>query len=350
MTDAPGGPRPWMSGVCTAIQSTPMPDAAAQPAVDILLSTYNGEQHLAEQLESLYRQTHANWTLHVRDDGSKDGTVALLEEHARRDGRIRIHRDDLGNLRPTRAFLRLAGLSTAPYFAFCDQDDVWLPQKIEKTLAKLRTLGDGPALVFTDLEVVDQEMRHLHPSFIQHCGLDPVAGIRFNRQLMQVISLGCTMMGNQPMRALVQMSDPLSTALPGHDWWVSLLASAMGQLAYLPEATIKYRQHGSNASGGAWSLSWLRFFRSLVKPNATPWHFMQRYARRAGVQARILLQTHRSSLTVEQIRLAEMTAKLGGGYPPWAAWRCLNSGIRCKSIRQNAALVLFAWPRVRDQN
>lgn len=315
------------------------------PAVDILMSTYNGEKFLPAQMESLFAQTHANWALHVRDDGSTDGTAAMLEEYARQDARVRIVRDSLGNLRPTRSFLRLASLSSAEYFMFCDQDDVWLPHKISLMLEAIRKYGNQPALVFTDLEVVDQQLRPVHPSYMEHSVLNPVDGLSFGRLLMQNVAPGCAMMCNRALGEVCRFDKPLAGPIFMHDWWIMLRASLSGRIHYIPQATIKYRQHGGNASGGSRGVTWMRLLKSFASRN-TPWRQSQHYVWRIAHQARTLLATDGQAMSKDQMLLAQRVASLSGGFVPWHALRCFRRGIRCQSFRLNAALVVFTWPPV----
>ena len=147
--------------------------------VDILLATYNGARFLREQLDSIVGQTYAHWRLLVRDDGSSDGTAAILEEYQRRIGeRMQIVRDELGRLGPALNFGRLLRLSDAAYATFCDQDDVWMPDRIEQLLAEMRRMeretgAARPILVHSDLQVIDEEGHEISRSFWNYQYLRP---------------------------------------------------------------------------------------------------------------------------------------------------------------------------------
>src|SRR5437870_3906176 len=126
--------------------------------IDVLMSTYNGEEFLRPQLDSILAQDFPEIKLIVRDDGSKDSTKAILNEYAERDDRIVIITDTLGNLGAFASFMKLVEASTAPYFMFADQDDVWLPEKASTMLAKTTELADKhgidtPIVVFSDLSI-----------------------------------------------------------------------------------------------------------------------------------------------------------------------------------------------------
>ena len=223
------------------------------PPLFVVLSAYNGSRHIAEQIESIRGQTHADWTLVVRDDGSQDDTVAIVEALARADRRIRLWTERPGNLGPVASFgalLEHAWSTGAGYVALCDQDDVWRPDKLERELAVLQAFereagADRPALVHSDLEVVDDALRTIHPSFLAHQRLEHVARDPLRRLLVQNFVTGCTVLINRP---LLRAAIPVPPVVM-HDWWLAQCAAALGALLYLPEPTVRYRQHGANVRG-----------------------------------------------------------------------------------------------------
>lgn len=219
--------------------------------IEILLAVYNGERYLREQLDSLLRQSYTDWRLLAQDDGSTDGSMAILQEYAARcPGRVTVRR----NPNPTGSaqgnFYSLLLQSTAPYVMTCDQDDVWLPEKIERTLAEMGRLerefgGDRPLLVHTDLQVVDEQGAPLAPSLLALQNLDP-RRCALPQLLVQNIVTGCTMMVNRPLLALLKRPPAQSLM---HDWWLALLAAAFGAIGFVEEPTLLYRQHGGNQVG-----------------------------------------------------------------------------------------------------
>jgi glycosyltransferase involved in cell wall biosynthesis len=217
--------------------------------IDILLSTYNGTEFLEDQVSSLFSQNCKNWTLLVRDDGSTDETVAILGRLCSRS-RTRLTAD-AENLGPCRSFERLLKQSSAPYCMFCDQDDVWLPDKIEKSLVLMHEMerrwgNDTPILIHSDLQVVDRHLQPLAPSFWRHQGIEPERRETFNRLLVQNVVTGCTVMINAPLR---QIALPFAAETLMHDWWLALTAAAFGRIGRLNEPTVLYRQHGGNEVG-----------------------------------------------------------------------------------------------------
>jgi len=218
--------------------------------IDILLATYNGERYLPSLSRSLRAQSFADFTVLCRDDGSRDGTAALLARLEREDKRFRIlYGSPSGSA--SGCFFALLRASDAPYTMFCDQDDVWHADKVEKTLRAMKAAEakygtDTPLLVHTDLRVVDAVLREISPSLMDYQQLSPSED-SLSRLLCQSLVSGCTMMINEPLRRLVTEHLPETCLM--YDWWISLAAAAFGRIVYLPEATIDYRQHDSNQVG-----------------------------------------------------------------------------------------------------
>ena len=220
--------------------------------VQILLATYNGARYLPEQLDSLQRQTYQDFTLLVSDDGSTDGTPALLQEFAAEwPGRVAFaaHAPAFGNARDN--FFWLMEQSCADYVLFCDQDDVWNPDKVEKTLAGLRQLEEEnpamPVLFFTDQTPVDADLHPIAPSLMRMQQQD-AGQTDYRRLLFQNIVTGCAAGAN---RAAVQLALKCQNRqdVIMHDWWLGLVVSRFGKVGYLDESTMLYRQHGGNSVG-----------------------------------------------------------------------------------------------------
>ena len=215
--------------------------------ISILLSTYNGEKYLKEQLDSLFSQSYKDFEIIARDDGSSDETINILKSY-----NIKILDTDknLGAKLSFSTLLNYAVKNTdADYFMFCDQDDIWKSDRIDNTIGTMKkiekTNSDLPLLIHTDLEVVDEKLNVLNKSFWKYEKRDPSLN-SINRLIMQSTVTGCTMMIN---RKLAEMSLPISENSIMHDWWISMVASSFGKIAYLEESTISYRQHSSNDTG-----------------------------------------------------------------------------------------------------
>ena len=168
--------------------------------IAILLATYNGEKYLREQLQSLYDQTYTDWTLYIGDDGSTDGTADIVREFSERYGNIVFHRNCEGKGAMSN-FMGLLAEAEADYYMFCDQDDVWLPHKVETTLRKMREIEaenrQRPAVVCSDLKVVDKNLQTIAPSFWEMSEMLPdLLASNFNYLGVHFLATGCTMMIN----------------------------------------------------------------------------------------------------------------------------------------------------------
>lgn len=233
-------------------------------SIAILFSTYNGANFLAQQLDSLFAQSHASFEVFVRDDGSQDDTLEILRNC---DVKLLPSTINLGSKDSFATLLNYAKTdSGAEYFMFCDQDDVWFAEKIEKTLAKMRSMeklyGDIPLLVHTDLEVVDEDLNTIASSMWKYEYILPEKN-SINRLLIQNTVTGCTVMIN---RALAKKCLSIPDGAIMHDWWIALVASQFGRIGYLAEPTIKYRQHGHNSIGAkSFKVNPVRDFLGLIK-------------------------------------------------------------------------------------
>jgi glycosyltransferase involved in cell wall biosynthesis len=238
------------------------------PAVTIVLSSYNGERFIAEQIDSIRQQTHTAWKLLVRDDGSSDRTTDIVQAFTQLDDRITLLPDHRGNLGPAASFgvlLEYALNNGAGYVALADQDDVWSPTKLARELELMLREEDqsgesSAILVHTDLTVVGEDLRLVHYSFLAYQGLRHLADSPLGTLLIQNFVTGCTALINRP---LLQVAVPLPKVIM-HDWWLALCAAALGKICYLPEPMVLYRQHGGNAIGSAGRRKAL--WRSLRKP------------------------------------------------------------------------------------
>lgn len=219
--------------------------------IDVLMATYNGEKYIDGQIESLLNQTYQNFCLYICDDHSKDTTKNIIEKYAKDyPEKIKIIKSEK-NQGAIQNFSFLLSQSKAEYVMFADQDDIWMEDKIEKSLAKMKLLEkihgkDLPLLVHTDLIVVDQNLNVLGHSFWKYTHLKPSSFHSANRFLVQNVVTGCTMMLNRP---LCKLSLPVPNEAIMHDWWIALTAATFGKIGVVNEPTILYRQHGSNTLG-----------------------------------------------------------------------------------------------------
>lgn len=220
--------------------------------INILLSTYNGERYLAQQLDSIIAQTYMDWKLYVRDDGSTDDTLRILEQYSKQDKRIAIMPDS-GNVGARRSFERLlTQYDKADYFAFSDQDDVWLPDKLELSMKVMKEAEmahpDTPVIVHTDLQVVDEQLQLIAPSFWRYGGIVPgILDVNIHYLAICNSVTGCTMLMNKAAR---QVALPFNPDVFMHDAWIAIaVLAAGGKVLPIPQPSILYRQHTDNVCG-----------------------------------------------------------------------------------------------------
>lgn len=218
--------------------------------VDIICSVLNGAPYIGAFVQSLREQTHAAWRLWVRDDGSTDDTMAIVDAIASEDTRVHgLHRGGprLGCASGFGWLLERAP-ADARYIMVGDADDVWLPGKIARTLDAMRAAeatNAGPVLVHTDLRVVDAELREIAPSLWAMAAIEP-ARTSVREIVARNVVTAPTVMMNAALRARIGATP---SGLVSQDWWYACVAAITGRIIALPEATVLYRQHGANLVG-----------------------------------------------------------------------------------------------------
>lgn len=236
------------------------------PQIDILMAVYQNGLYLAEQIDSLMKQTYSHFRLIIRDDCSTDNSLQIMEAYAKKYPKTITLLKGTENLGAKGNFSALMQYATAPYIMFCDADDVWLPKKIEESLLLMQKHeklygAKTPLLIHTDLSVTGKDLRTLHSSFWKYSCINPHLDT-LNRLLIQNIVTGCTILMNQP---LLQLACPIPKEAIMHDWWIALTASAFGHLAVLEKPTILYRQHGKNDTGAKNWRSPVLYFKRIKK-------------------------------------------------------------------------------------
>lgn len=214
----------------------------SESLVTVILATYNGAHFISDQLASLSKQSRRPDRLVLRDDGSTDGCVQIVQEWARAEQIELQIVEATERLGPARAFL--AALQAAPsadVYLFCDQDDVWLPHKIERMVDLLACTDPTlPHLIATRLLIVDNRLTPLRLSSIPN-------HLSFNSAVCESVLTGCTMAFNNSLRTLLIRELPRQLAM--HDWWCYLLASGAGRVSFDAEPSVMYRQHSQNSIG-----------------------------------------------------------------------------------------------------
>ncbi|MBO4822568.1 MAG: glycosyltransferase family 2 protein [Prevotella sp.] len=222
------------------------------PRIAILMATYNGEKYLAEQIGSILGQTNHDWHLYIHDDGSKDDTAAILNDHARK------HPDEITVMEyPPQGgalsnFMSLLERVEADYYMFSDQDDVWMPEKVQLTLQKMREMeatysANVPLVSFCDLQVVSSRLELKDASFFHARGIERMV---FKERFFHLANMvpGCTMLFNRIARDTARPYQESKYII--HDYHIVLNALAHGgHIAGIPQPLISYRQHEDNVVG-----------------------------------------------------------------------------------------------------
>lgn len=215
--------------------------------VDILLATYNGEKYLEAQLESILNQTYSNFRLLISDDCSSDNTKKILEKYKEKDNRIITFFQEK-NLGVIKNFEFLLKQVENKYYMFSDQDDIWKKNKIEKSIKKMEEFNCD--LVYTDLEVVDENLNVIYSSYWKLKGIYKKIKKYNNFESLYLNNFitGCTIISKKEFIEKV-LPLPNTSKYVLHDYWIPLIISQYGKIDYIEEPLIKYRQHKNNKIG-----------------------------------------------------------------------------------------------------
>ena len=281
------------------------------PQIDILMAAYNGEKYIAEQIDSILAQTFQDFRLIIRDDGSSDNTPAIIADYARKyPGKVEAVHDDVMCRSATRNFFQLLTYARADYVMFSDQDDVWLPEKIQVTYERMRqTEADNPGkpvLAFTGQKVVDAELKSLGKTY----GVNtPQSRYSLRELIFCNCAPGCTQMLNRKLVEIVDAEDQKVREHVGlHDWWGMLCARAFGAIGHVNSPTMLYRQHSHNELGAP-----VTQFRSILKFVMHPIKTYRASLRNFydnGETLTFFIQKYRDKLSPEQLAIIGEHLKL----------------------------------------
>lgn len=227
--------------------------------VTILMSTYNGEKYISEQLDSLINQTYKNLEIVIRDDGSKDSTINIIKEFQKKTNNITLVEGE--NVGFINSFFELLNIdNNADYYAYCDQDDVWMENKIERAVSFLRKTDiKKPVLYFSNSDYYDKDMNYLATA-------EKNKIYNFRNSLVECVTQGMTMVINDKTRQTIINNKPQNCLY--HDWWTYMICSGFGEIVYDDESLVKYRRHNKSVTVEGKSpiqLFWFRVRKFLVK-------------------------------------------------------------------------------------
>ena len=264
--------------------------------VQVLLSTYNGEKYVREQLDSILEQ-QVEVDLLIRDDGSRDATPEILREYEKTYANIHvIYGENIGVIQSFFALMNAADRKCS-YIALADQDDVWLPEKLSRAVTLLKEQerkeakgSSVPVAYCSARQLVDAELNEL-PSGISYDMVYPV----FENALVENMCTGCTCVMNSALLQLLQGKIPQFTVM--HDFWIYLVVTCFGTVIYDEESYILYRQHGQNQLGSASTLfgNYVRRIKNFKKQR---WQLSR--------QAEALLLCYGDSMPVKYRALAQL--------------------------------------------
>ncbi|MGZ3871969.1 MAG: glycosyltransferase family 2 protein [Mucilaginibacter sp.] len=215
--------------------------------ISVVIATYNGEKYLDQQIQSILRQTLQPAEIIVCDDCSTDGTVAILNKYSQQ-GLLSymVNNTQLGVIDNFTKAVSLAAVDN--YISLSDQDDEWMPDKLEKSAALLKKSEDErlPCMVYTDLMLVDREGNIINRSFWNEMGEQEKYQHNLETLLFGQFVNGCTVVLNPPLRKMFKNIP--NNARFHHDDWIALIAFAFGKAVNIKEPLVKYRQHGNNVT------------------------------------------------------------------------------------------------------
>ncbi|MFW0714257.1 glycosyltransferase family 2 protein [Pedobacter sp. N23S346] len=235
-----------------------------QPVLTILMATYNGAEYLERQLNSILNQYYRSWELVIRDDQSTDKTLQIIQSYVEKDHRIKLITCGTAHGSACRNFSELFGWAydqNKSYILFADQDDIWLPQKLERSLAGMlqhekRYPADYPLLCYSNLRFIDGQDQHIEAR------LPLPSELKLEVLMNENYAWGCTMILN---RAAIQKIKHIPVDAVNHDYYVALVVSAFGKNILINEELILYRQHQKNVSGNVDKMTFRSRFNRYFK-------------------------------------------------------------------------------------
>lgn len=268
--------------------------------IDILLAAFNGEEYISQQIDSIINQTYSDWKLYISDDCSTDSTLEIVKSYIEKHpSKIFLIENTKSSGSAMNHFFRLLQHAKSNYIMFCDQDDVWLPDKIILTLEKMKESEnnydkDKPILIYTDLIVADEKLNVISNSMFKYQSLR-INNNKLNALLAQNNVTGCTVMINKKLLEIVKNNIPKSSIM--HDWWLALVAATFGDVVFIDKPTVLYRQH-SNNQVGAKNTRNIFYIINCINGKKIKKDINNTY-----IQARCLLDIYNNEISLEKIKI-----------------------------------------------
>ena len=211
--------------------------------IDILMATYNGEKYLGEQLDSIINQTYHNWNLLIRDDNSTDKTLEIIQNYHKKDKRIKILKDNKGNLGIVRNFEELLKSSESEFIMFSDQDDIWVENKLDMYLKMIEKIKNKGFMIHSDAILFDKNKSNiLKDTFISKKAINRGLENVFFNYFVQ----GATILISKEIKNFIL---PFPKEVYLHDRYIHLISELFFERIFVNKALIYYRQHGDNQIG-----------------------------------------------------------------------------------------------------
>ena len=306
--------------------------------ISILLATYNGEKYISQQLDSIINQSVSEFKIFICDDCSSDRTIDIIKGYLEiypEKIYLEVNKDNSGSASSN--FMKLMKKHKDDYIMLCDQDDIWLPDKIEKSLKKIKHMEikygvNMPLLVHTDLCVVDNDLKILDKSYIHRVNAN-YSKNAFNNEIIQNTLTGNTAIYNMALANLIT-NEPKYMVM--HDWWLILIASAFGKVDYIEEATILYRQHKDNIVGSTNMRSFLYMLKRFCNKKDVVKAIDETY-----LQAESFLEVYEDTLSDELVKFLYEYIEI----PKLSKLKRLNRIIKLNTFKngflRNIAYILF---------
>lgn len=306
--------------------------------INILLPCYNGSRYISEQIDSILNQTYQDFILYINDDCSTDDTFEIIKKYEKKyPDKIIVSRNNRNLGSAQAAFMHMMLSHKGNYTMLSDQDDVWNPDKIEKTYALIQKAEmekgvERPILVHSDISVADEALNITIPSYKTYMKTN-LKKKPFSRMLIQNAVTGCTIMYNAALGNIIR---GVPEEMMMHDWWLMLIASAFGELYYLPEATLKYRQHSNNVEGMEYIRTIKYKVHKFIHRNEIDKALKGTYK-----QAGSFMNEYKAELSLEQLYTLKKycTIQYKNKIGKWST--IFSSGYFKDGIMRNIALLIF---------
>jgi glycosyltransferase involved in cell wall biosynthesis len=307
------------------------------PPVNILMATYNGASFIKEQIQSLMAQTFPEFKILIRDDGSTDKSHEVLQKlQADFSESIRIVELSEKNQGIAFSYSQLLEESDADYLMLCDQDDIWLPHKVEISIKRIKNLekkfgSETPILVHSDLKVVNENLKSINNSFYRYQGLNPKK-VELNRLLVRNVVTGCTMAINSSLKKIAS-NIPADARM--HDWWLALVASIFGVIDFIEKPQVLYRQHSGNSVGAGPATA-----KALMEKAQTNLQLKNDFMKNFN-QVRILLNRYENKMSRKDKETCYSFLSMAGAPPLSAVYTMFRHCFFSHGLWRNAGLILL---------